>query len=127
MNIVNTGSYYAGNSNQLALSQGEPIGLVGYCQQRQTGMYQYRPDPQQWVYGNASYPATTLTFTPIKQPMTGTKFVVVCAGSFQSEHDTLDEAQTKAEQLAHQLQADAYVLRPTRKVAPKRDTVTTEL
>lgn len=58
--------------------------------------------------------------------MTGTNPVVICNGQ-HVECDDLDKAQSKAEQLAHQHNTDAYILRPIKKVAPKRDTVTTDL
>ncbi len=58
--------------------------------------------------------------------MTGDKPIVVCAGKME-EAKTMELAQSAAERLAHQHQADAYILKPVRKVAPKRDVVTTEL
>lgn len=58
--------------------------------------------------------------------LSGTKPVVVCAGEVKEAKD-LDEAQSIAESLAHQKSADAYILKPVRKVAPKRDVVTTEI
>ena len=40
---------------------------------------------------------------------------------------TLESATEKAEALAHQHSTEAYILKPVRKVAPKRDVVTTDL
>ena len=58
--------------------------------------------------------------------MTGNKPVVICNGqSFECKD--MDEAQSKAETLAHQHSADAFILKPIKKIAPKRDTVTTDL
>jgi hypothetical protein len=57
---------------------------------------------------------------------TGTKPVVVC-GSVIVEADSLDKAQEKAEELAHQHQTAAYILKPITKVSPKREVVTTSL
>lgn len=56
----------------------------------------------------------------------GSKPLVVCNGSVYEAKD-LEEAQSKAEQLAHQHQADAFILKPVKKVSPKREVVTTEL
>lgn len=57
---------------------------------------------------------------------TGTKPVVIC-GSKTIEAKDLDDAQAIAEREAHAQGTDAYVLKPVRKVAPKRDVVTTDL
>lgn len=58
--------------------------------------------------------------------MSGNKPIVVCAGCVQ-EADDMDKAQALAESLAHSKGADAYILKPVKKVAPKRDVVTTDL
>lgn len=64
---------------------------------------------------------------PERTPMPdGTKPVVICRDLFE-QVETLEAAQTKAEELAHQHNANAYILKPIRKVAPKRDTVSTDL
>lgn len=59
-------------------------------------------------------------------PMSGTKPIVICNGTTTEAKDQAD-AQAIAERLAHQHQADAYILRPIKKVAPKRDVVTTDM
>lgn len=56
----------------------------------------------------------------------GTKPVVICRGSVEEAKD-MDAAQALAESKAHQMSADAYILKPIRRVAPKRDVVTTDL
>ena len=56
----------------------------------------------------------------------GDKPEVVCNG-WSYECDTLKEAQAKAAELAHTHSADAYILKPIRKVSPKRDVITTNL
>lgn len=56
----------------------------------------------------------------------GNKPVVICNGQVH-EADDLKKAQEKAEQLAHQSQAEAYILKPVKKVAPKREVVTTDI
>lgn len=61
-----------------------------------------------------------------QKAMTGSKPIVVCNGQHQEAKD-LGDAQAIAERLAHQHQADAYILKPVKKVAPKRDVVTTDL
>lgn len=58
--------------------------------------------------------------------MDGHKPIVVC-GTVIENCDDLDKAQKRAEELAHKLGANAYILKPVRMVAPKRDVVTTEL
>ena len=58
--------------------------------------------------------------------MSGNKPVVICNGTSHECKD-MDEAQAKAEALAHQHSADAYILKPIKKIAPKRDVVTTDL
>lgn len=56
----------------------------------------------------------------------GTKPIVVCGGSVTEAKD-LDDAQRIAEEQAHQKSANAYILKPIKRVAPKRDVVTTDL
>lgn len=58
--------------------------------------------------------------------MSGNKPIVVC-GSEVKEAKDMDDAQAIAESLAHKSGADAYILKPVKKVAPKRDVVTTDL
>lgn len=60
------------------------------------------------------------------QVASGSKPVVVCGGAVTEAKD-MDEAQAIAEREAHAKSTDAYILKPVRKVAPKRDVVTTEL
>lgn len=61
-----------------------------------------------------------------KKRMCGTKPIVVCGGE-QREAKDMEDAQAIAESLAHSKSADAYILKPVRKVAPKRDIVSTDL
>lgn len=61
-----------------------------------------------------------------RKKMSGNKPIVVCGGE-QREAKDMDEAQQIAESLAHSKSADAYILKPVKKVAPKRDVVTTDL
>lgn len=61
-----------------------------------------------------------------QKPMEGSKPIVVC-GTVIENADDLDKAQRRAEELAHKLGCNAYILKPVRMVAPKRDVVTTEL
>lgn len=56
----------------------------------------------------------------------GNKPLVVCGGTV-TECKDLDEAQRVAEREAHAKSTDAYILKPVKLVAPKRETVTTEL
>jgi hypothetical protein len=56
----------------------------------------------------------------------GNKPLVVCGGEVKEAKD-MDDAQAIAESLAHSKSADAYILKPVKKVAPKRDVVTTDL
>lgn len=58
--------------------------------------------------------------------LSGEKPIVICNGQHHEAKD-LVTAQAMAEKLAHQHNTDAYVLKPIKKVAPKRDVVTTEL
>jgi hypothetical protein len=58
--------------------------------------------------------------------MDGNKPIVVCGGEAREAKD-MEAAQSLAESLAHSKSADAYILKPVRRVAPKRDVVTTEL
>lgn len=56
----------------------------------------------------------------------GDKPVVICGG-VAKEAKGLVEAQAFAESMAHAQNADAYILKPVKKVSPKRDVVTTDL
>ena len=58
--------------------------------------------------------------------MTGSKPIVVCNGQ-TIECDDLKAAQAKAEELAHKHGCDAFILKPIKKVSPKRDVTTTDL
>lgn len=58
--------------------------------------------------------------------MCGSKPVVICNGQ-STECKDLTEAQSKAEELAHKHGCDAFILKPIKKVAPKRDVTTTDL
>lgn len=59
----------------------------------------------------------------------GNRFLVVCDGKITELPDgaTVDNAQNVAEMLAHKHQSEAFILKPIRKVAPKRDVTTTDL
>jgi hypothetical protein len=61
----------------------------------------------------------------VKMP-DGTKPVVVCRGVVTEAKD-MDEAQRVAESEAHAKSADAYILKPVRRVAPKREVVSIDL
>ena len=61
-----------------------------------------------------------------EQKLNGNKPIVVCGGKTIEAKD-LDEAQAIAEREAHAQGTDAYILKPVRMVAPKRDVVTTDL
>lgn len=72
----------------------------------------------------------TLTVTGISaMAYAGNRYLVVCNGQVHElpAAATLEAAQEKAEQLAHQHQSEAFILKPVRKVAPKRDVVTVDL
>jgi hypothetical protein len=56
----------------------------------------------------------------------GNKPLVICGGAITEAKD-LDDAQRIAEEQAHNKSANAYILKPVRMVAPKRDVVTTDL
>lgn len=58
--------------------------------------------------------------------MTGSKPLVVCAGLVVECADET-HALAVAEEQAHKNQCDAFILRPVKKVAPKRDVVVTDL
>lgn len=62
----------------------------------------------------------------VKKMPDGTKPVVICRGVVEEAKD-MDAAQALAESKAHELSADAYILKPVKRVAPKRDVVTTDL
>lgn len=62
--------------------------------------------------------------------MNGSKIIVIVNNGdygYPSEFDTMEAAQTAAEGLAHKSQADVYILRPVKKISPKRDVVTVDL
>lgn len=61
-----------------------------------------------------------------KQMYSGNKPLVICGGTITEVKD-LDEAQRVAEEQAHAKSANAYILKPVKMVAPKRDVVTTDL
>lgn len=72
----------------------------------------------------------TITIPNFNQSMyNGNRLLIVCNGQVTElpEAATLDLAQSQAESLAHKHQSEAYILKPVRKVAPKRDVVTTDL
>lgn len=56
----------------------------------------------------------------------GNKPLVVCNGTTTEAKDLAD-AQNIAERLAHQHQADVFILKPVTKVSPKREVVTTPI
>jgi len=62
-----------------------------------------------------------------RQMYSGTKPLIVVGGVVVAEAKDMDEAQRVAEEHAHSKGANAYILKPTRMVAPKRDVVTTDL
>jgi len=62
----------------------------------------------------------------IKKMPDGSKPVVICRGVAEEAKD-MDAAQALAEAKAHEHSADAYILKPVKRVAPKRDVVTTDL
>lgn len=71
--------------------------------------------------------ATIGTFTGgISVSYSGTKPLVICNGTTTEAKD-MNDAQSIAERLAHQHQADAFILKPVTKVSPKREVVTTPL
>lgn len=53
-----------------------------------------------------------------QDPNYGTKF---------HNFETIEEAETKATEIAHQRQADVYILKPVKKVSPKREVTVTDL
>lgn len=60
------------------------------------------------------------------QMYSGAKPLVVCGGQVEEAKD-MNEAQRLAEERAHQKSSNAYILKPVKMVAPKRDVVTTDL
>lgn len=73
------------------------------------------------------FPPRTQTVSQGAQKLAdGTKPVVICGGVVTEVKD-MTEAQAVAESQAHSKSADAYILKPVRKVAPKRDVVSTDL
>ncbi len=84
---------------------------------------------QQWGWSAyQSVPTITIGSYPgVSTPMAdGTKPVVVCGGTLEEAND-MDAAQSRAEELAHQKSATAYILKPVKKVSPKREVVTTDI
>lgn len=76
----------------------------------------------------------TLSSPPLQQLLgsimyAGNRFLVVCNGQVTelAYNATVEQAQDKAEELAHKHQSEAFILKPIRKVAPKRDVTTTDL
>lgn len=88
------------------------------------GITTFRPQPTDLA--NLGQALLQRRATQEQKQMSGNKPIVVCNGQAQEAKD-LTEAQALAERLAHQHQADAYILKPVKKVAPKRDVVTTDL
>lgn len=56
----------------------------------------------------------------------GTKPLVICRGVVEEVKD-LDAATAKAEELAHQHNANAYILKPIKVVMPKREVISKDL
>lgn len=87
-------------------------------------------DPYTWTVGNnhsqLSHFVTSPRHKEPKVQVNGKQFIVVSNG-FVEYADTRDAANAAAERLAHANQADAYILAPIAKTAPKRDVVTTEI
>ncbi len=82
-----------------------------------------------WVGAGYQYvPTITIgSYTGASTPMAdGTKPVVVCGGTLEEVKD-MDAAQSRAEEFAHQKSATAYILKPVKKVSPKREVVTTDI
>ena len=69
-----------------------------------------------------SYPS----YQNVGGTLSGSKPVVICSGQSHECKD-LAEAQAKAEELAHKHGCDAFILKPIKKVSPKRDVTTTDL
>jgi hypothetical protein len=67
----------------------------------------------------------------MKQPKVPAYLVVADGsngyGPYYSHYETLEEAQAKAEEIAPKSSSDVFILKAVRRVAPKRDVVTTEL
>lgn len=73
-------------------------------------------------------PPTTLTYSHLSM-YSGNRYLIVCNGQVTElpANATVEQAQDKAEELAHKHQSEAFILKPIRKVAPKRDVTTTDL
>lgn len=71
---------------------------------------------------------STITYSHASM-YSGNRFLVVCNGQITElpTNATIEQAQDKAEELAHKHQSEAFILKPIRKVAPKRDVTTTDL
>lgn len=69
------------------------------------------------------------TLPSLQGPMTGNSFIIVVNGQAEQLADeaTVEDAQARAEALAHKFQSDVVILKPFRKVAPVRNVVTTDL
>ena len=92
--------------------------MIGDCRQQQL--------PPRFVYDGG---CATITSFKVSVQYSGTRFVVICNGAAHEMpvDATLEQATAKAEALAFQHSTEAYILKPVRKVAPKRDVVTTDL
>ena len=89
-------------------------------QQQQTQEWQQSQAWQNIVQSFSQHPPMALN---------NNRILIVANGQVTEmpEDATLKAATEKAEQLAHQFQCEAYILKPVRKVAPKRDVITTDL
>ncbi len=77
--------------------------------------------------GNALNSSNAIYHCPNQEAtLTGDQPLVICNGSAVA-CDDLASAQTKAEELAHKHGCDAFILKPVRKVSPKRDVVSVDL
>lgn len=62
-------------------------------------------------------------------PYAGNRYIVICNGAVTElpADASVEAAEEKAAELATSTQCPAFVLKPIKKVAPKRETVTTDL
>ena len=102
--------------------QGAWQGSLGQFNQG-LGAYQSQGGGQPMV---SSYVRAWMQAQEQKPKMSGNKPVVVCGGEV-NEAKNMDDAQRMAEESAHAKGKTAYILKPVRMVAPKRDVVTTDL